>query len=69
MIPYIGGFYTHWFITGAYDDVDTIGARAGLLYLSGSLVLGLGAAVEHTVSTCMTDCDQIYPDFTISFAL
>jgi hypothetical protein len=73
VIPYIGGFYNHWFITGAYDDVDTIGGRAGLLYLSGSLILGLGVAYEHTVSACTTtptmDCDQVYPDFTISFAL
>lgn len=69
VVPYIGAFYNHWFISGAYADVDTIGGHAGLLYVSGQVILGLGAAYEHTVSTCMTDCDQVYPDFTISLAL
>jgi len=68
-IPYVGAFYNHWFVTGAYDDVDTIGARAGVMYLSGTLILGAGVAVEHQVSTCASDCDQIYPDFIISMAL
>jgi hypothetical protein len=69
VIPYVGAFYNHWFVGGNYADVDTIGARAGLLYLSGALILGIGAAYEHTVSACTMDCDQVYPDFTISFAL
>jgi hypothetical protein len=69
LIPYVGTFYTHWFIGGGYADVNTIGARSGLVYVSGSAVLGLGVAIEHTVSTCMTDCNPIYPDITISFAL
>ena len=69
VVPYVGAFYNHWFISGAYDDVDTIGAHAGLLYVSGQVILGLGVAVEHTVSTCTTDCNQVYPDLTISLAL
>jgi len=51
VIPYVGAFYNHWFISGDYADVDTIGGHAGLLYLSGHLILGLGVGYEHTVST------------------
>lgn len=69
VIPYVGTFYNHWFVSGMYDDVDTIGARAGLMYLSGALVVGFGAAVEHTLSTCTMDCDTIYPDLILSVAL
>jgi hypothetical protein len=69
VIPYVGTFYTHWFIGGGNPDEDTVGARSGLLFVSGQLVLGLGVAVEHVVSTCTMDCTSIYPDVTISLAL
>ncbi len=69
VIPYVGGFYKHWFLGGGYDDVDTVGARAGLVYLSGRLIVGLGAVYEHTVSSCATDCDTVYPDVTLGFTL
>lgn len=68
IIPYAGVFYRHWFIGSELDDVDTLGARAGLLYVSGQLVLGLGVVVERTISTCDEDCVAVYPDFTISLA-
>jgi hypothetical protein len=69
LIPYVGGFYNHWFIGDDIDDVDTVGTRGGLVFISGQLVLGVGVVYEHIVSTCSDDCDAIYPDFTISLAL
>lgn len=71
LIPYVGVFYSHWFVGGgdAYPDQDSIGTRGGVLYVSGSIVLGLGIAYEHVVSTCAMDCSAIYPDLTISIAL
>jgi hypothetical protein len=69
VIPYVGTFYRHWFIGSNYMDVDTVGSRIGLVYVSGSLVLGLGAVYERIVSTCEMDCSSVYPDFTISLAL
>ena len=72
LIPYVAVFYTHWFIGEANPDVDAIGTRGGLLYVSGSIVLGLGIAYEHLVSECMMatmDCSSVYPDITISIAL
>jgi hypothetical protein len=72
LIPYAGVFYTHWFIGDEFADVDAVGARAGLLYVSGRVLLGLGIAVERTVSTCDPDVDEcvtFYPDFTLSLSL
>lgn len=69
LIPYVGAFYNHGFLGDDLPDVDTVGARGGLLYVSGQLVLGLGVAYERVVSACTTDCSLVYPDLTISLAL
>jgi hypothetical protein len=69
IIPYVGGFYNHWFIGDGLPDVDSVGARAGGLFVSGNVVLGLGVVYEHIVSDCMTDCDSYYPDITIALSL
>jgi len=69
LIPYVAGYYTHWFVGDAIADVDALGTRGGLLYVSGSLVLGLGIGYEHLVSECTMDCSSVYPDLTISIAL
>ena len=69
VIPYVGVFYNHWFIGDDYADVDTLGTRGGLLYVSGKLILGLGVAYERIASECVTDCSAVYPDFTISLSL
>ena len=71
VVPYVGTFYSHWFIGGANPDINTLGARAGLVFVShtdrGWLVLGLGAAYEHVLGACTQDCDSVYPDVTIGF--
>jgi hypothetical protein len=66
VIPYVAAFYNHWFLGGGFSDLDTVGARAGLLHLRGRLIVGLGVAFEHVVSTC-TDCNFVYPDVTFGF--
>jgi hypothetical protein len=69
IIPYVGTFYTHWFVGGGFSDVDTVGGRIGGLYVSGNVILGLGVAYEKIVSQCTMNCDAIYPDLTIALAL
>lgn len=76
VIPYVGVFYNHWFIGDDYQDINTIGARAGGLLISGRVVFGLGVVVEHVLSTCGSEgphCvdvdDSIYPDVTLGFTL
>ena len=72
MIPYVGAFYNHWFIGDGIADVDSVGGRVGLVYVSGQFVLGLGVVYEKLVSKCdssVMDCSSVYPDFTLSLAL
>jgi hypothetical protein len=67
VIPYVGAFYNHWFVGDGLSDVDAVGARAGVVHLHGQLIVGLGIAYEHTVSTCTSSCDTVYPDVTFGF--
>jgi hypothetical protein len=67
VIPYVGGFYKHWFVGSPYEDVDSLGGRTGVLYLNRRLLFGIGAVVERVVSTCEVDCTSVYPDVTIGF--
>ncbi len=64
-IPYVGGFYKHWFVGDDYDDVDSLGARAGIYYLNQRFLAGLGVAVEQIVSSCENDCTLVSPDVTL----
>jgi hypothetical protein len=68
LLPYVGAFYTHFFIEGELADADTIGGRVGLLYHQGSgLIVGVGAAFERFVSECSDDCSTIYPEVSVGF--
>jgi len=68
--PYVGAFYSHWFLSGSGLDLDTVGGRAGLVsYGSGGLVIGLGIVYERVISECTEECDEIYPDITLSYSL
>lgn len=69
LIPYAGVFYNHWFVGAPLSDQDTAGTRAGVLYLSGKMVAGIGVVFEHVLSTCVQSCDQVYPDVTLGFTL
>lgn len=65
VIPYAGVFYTQWFFGEPYEDYGTIGARAGVIYLSGRFLLGIGVAYAHVLADCVANCDQVYPDLSI----
>ena len=69
VIPYVGAFYSHLFIGDGISDVDSVGGRAGFIYVSGKLLLGLGVAYERIVSECVMDCSAIYPDLAIALSL
>jgi len=65
--PYVGPFYRHLFIGQNNPDVDSIGGRAGIVFVGGGRVLvGLGAAYERIVSACTKDCTSIYPEISFS---
>jgi hypothetical protein len=68
VVPYVGVFYKHLFIGDNYGDEDAIGGHAGLMYVSGKVVLGLGVAVEKAVSGCTADCVIVYPDVIVALS-
>jgi hypothetical protein len=68
VLPYAGGFYTHYFIGAPFEDFDTVGARVGLvLHRGGGLVLGVGGVAERIVSDCDEGCTSLYPELSIGF--
>jgi hypothetical protein len=69
LIPYAGVFYNHWFVGAPFSDSDTAGTRAGVVYLSGKVIAGIGVVYEHVLSACSQTCDQVYPDVTLGFTL
>ncbi|HET7506309.1 MAG TPA: hypothetical protein VFK02_35060 [Kofleriaceae bacterium] len=69
VVPYAGVFYNHWFVGDPGSDSDTAGTRAGVVYLSGRLIAGIGVAYEHVLSACVDSCDQIYPDVMLGFTM
>jgi hypothetical protein len=65
--PYVGFFYRHWFVWDAEDE-DTLGGRAGLQYIVQQRVaLSGGVAYERTISDCIANCDNVYPEFGVTF--
>jgi len=70
--PYVGAFYRRTFIEG-YRDHDTIGARAGVYFLTGrSAYFGAGLAEDVHLNcdrTVYASCTETYPEllFAILF--
>jgi len=71
--PYLGAFYRHYFLTGDFDDLDSIGGRVGAYIVPGAgSYVGLGAVYEKMLScedSAFRDCDGWYPEITIGFSL
>jgi hypothetical protein len=69
LLPYVGAFYTHYFIGDPFEDFDTVGARLGAVYHQGSgLIVGVGGIAERIVSDCNDDCTSIYPEVSVGFS-
>lgn len=67
--PYVGVFYSRWFVGDGEPDQDGVGARAGIHLVSvGPLGVGVGAAYERRLS-CSDNCDSWVPEAfaTVSF--
>ena len=69
--PYAGVFYRRTMIDGL-PDLDSIGGRAGLFFMSGKGVyVGAGLVYENYLS-CDTktysSCDDTYPEILIAFS-
>ena len=70
--PYVGAFYRHYFLADGFDDLNSVGARAGVYLGAGSgSYLGLGALYEKFVgcdSSVFSDCDSLYPELSIAIS-
>ena len=63
--PFVGGFYSHWFVSSNLPDRDSLGARAGVTFMgAGPASLSVGAAYEHALS-CSVECDSWSPELTL----
>ncbi|OIQ95466.1 hypothetical protein GALL_225290 [mine drainage metagenome] len=70
MWPYLGGFYRHSIMSGL-PSIDSVGARAGVYFASGSRsVVGIGLAHESYLD-CQTaiysSCSETYPEISFIF--
>jgi hypothetical protein len=68
--PYVGIFYRHTFVSD-FEDMDSVGARAGLYFApKGPLSIGAGAVYERQLSCddSVLDCDSVYPELTLAFS-
>jgi hypothetical protein len=60
--PFVGAYYTHWFVTGDRADQNGIGGRAGL-----SLgIFSLAISYDHAFS-CSQDCEDWTPQVLVGF--
>jgi hypothetical protein len=59
--PYVGGFYTRNFIQDA-DDLNSVGARAGIYRGTGRTSVGVGAVYEDYLDCHYEDCSTVYPE-------
>ena len=67
--PYVGALYRHTFVGGRFDDLDSLGGRAGAFWVSGGgSFFGGGVLYETAVRGCSEDCTQVLPELILSFS-
>jgi hypothetical protein len=70
IVPYVGGYYAHWFVSGGYLPQDAWGARAGFSFASvGPATFLLGIAYERVFTNCFGTCAYWVPQIAAGFAL
>ena len=53
VVPFVGGYYAHWFVSGGYLPQDAWGARGGFSFASvGPATFLLGIAYERVFTNC-----------------
>jgi hypothetical protein len=71
MRPYVGAFYRRTAIEN-YKDLDSVGARAGIYFVSGQgSYFGAGAVYENYLSCDQTvyhSCSDTYPEIIFAIA-
>lgn len=65
--PYVGAFYRYWYIADGIDDQQSVGGRLGLTTVQRYITLNAGVVVEKVITDC-DDCNDIYPEVSLSFS-
>ena len=69
--PYLGGFYRHSAVSGQ-SSFDSVGARAGFYFASGSNAYLSAGMVYESYLDCTTavysSCSSTYPEIGLTFA-
>ena len=69
--PYVGGFVRRWFIGSDEEDMDSVGARLGGIFVQGAhTYIQVGAVWEKIVRNCRPGdtCSYIVPEIMMSLA-
>jgi hypothetical protein len=70
IVPFVGGYYAHWFVSGGYLPQDAWGARGGFSFASvGPATFLLGIAYERVFTNCTGTCGYWVPQVAAGFAL
>jgi hypothetical protein len=68
--PYAGAFYRYTDVEN-YSNYDSVGARAGVYYVGGTGYAGVGVVYESYLDCDEQfdlSCDEVYPEFSFTFA-
>lgn len=63
--PYLGAYYTHWFVGNGFSDQNGVGGRAGLSILR---VMQLGVTYDRAFN-CSKNCDAWSPQISAGVSL
>ncbi|MGA8892755.1 MAG: hypothetical protein WB493_14385 [Anaeromyxobacteraceae bacterium] len=70
IVPFVGGYYAHWFVTDGYLSQDAWGARGGFSFASvGPATFLVGIAYERVFTNCTGTCAYWVPQIAAGFAL
>jgi len=70
IVPFVGGYYAHWFVSGGYLPQDAWGVRGGFSFAQvGPATFLLGIAYERVFTNCTGTCGYWVPQVAAGFAL
>jgi len=70
VVPYVGGYYAHWFVSSGLPAQDAWGVRGGFSFASvGPVTFLLGIAYERVFTNCSGTCGYLVPQVAAGFAL
>ncbi|MHC3993642.1 hypothetical protein ACXWTF_02360 [Thiomicrolovo sp. ZZH C-3] len=66
--PYAGAFYRHTYISGDYQDYETVGLRGGIAYTEGQGYIAAGWVQEWYTRSNGDEISRGYPEISIGIS-